>query len=281
MRHRGWAAAGAIAAALWLLAAVGGIIWWMAGDGRLMAREMERHAPPETTGLHAAEYAGVGEMTAGYLTGRAERFQYTFTDAEGNTLLCFQEHEAAHMADCRELILLAGRICLGSLVGLAVIGMALALGTAAERKRPESGRPGAGIRHGAVSVSAPWNRRRERKAAERNSAENGLPGAEERVNSAGAGGRRRAFGRGMLRGFAALAAAGAALGIWAVADFDGFFTAFHRIAFDNEGWLLNPRTDLLIRLMPTDFFIALGLQGVVRFVPAAVIGTGAGLLCAR
>ena len=164
MRHRGWAAAGAIAAALWLLAAAGGIIWRMAGDGRLMAREMGRHAPPETTGLPAAEYAGVGEMTAGYLTGRAERFQYTFTDAEGNTLLCFQEHEAAHMADCRELILLAGRICLGSLVGLAVIGMALALGTSAERNRPESGHPGTGIRHEASSVSVPWNWRRAASA---------------------------------------------------------------------------------------------------------------------
>ena len=38
-------------------------------------------------------------------------------------------------------------------------------------------------------------------------------------------------------------------------DFDGLFILFHRIAFTNDLWLLDPRTDLLIRLMPIGFFI--------------------------
>lgn len=53
---------------------------------------------------------------------------------------------------------------------------------------------------------------------------------------------------------------GAAL--WATLDFDRFFTAFHRLAFTNDLWLLNPRTDLLIRLMPEALFMDLGLWGL-------------------
>lgn len=42
--------------------------------------------------------------------------------------------------------------------------------------------------------------------------------------------------------------------VWGLADFDGLFVLFHRLSFDNSLWLLDPRTDLLIRLMPTAFF---------------------------
>ena len=209
---------GALAAVLWLLAAAGGLIWWTAGDGGLLGREMLRYAAPEKTGLPEAEYAGVGRMTADYLTGRTDRFQYIFSDAEGKTYQCFQEHEAAHMADCRKLIALSGRVCLGALGGLAVcLLIAMAPGRSFAREN------------------------------------------------------RRAFGQGMLRGMAAMGILAAALLTWAIVDFDGFFTAFHRIAFDNEGWLLNPRTDLLIRLMPTAFFIGLGLRGLGFWGIAAVV----------
>lgn len=51
-----------------------------------------------------------------------------------------------------------------------------------------------------------------------------------------------------------LALVGAAA-LWAVMDFDSAFVLFHRLSFTNELWLLNPRTDLLIRLMPTAFFM--------------------------
>lgn len=43
--------------------------------------------------------------------------------------------------------------------------------------------------------------------------------------------------------------------VWGAADFDGLFVLFHRLSFTNDLWLLNPQTDLLIRLMPTSFFI--------------------------
>ena len=82
-----------------ILFALAAAVYGTAGDGDLLAREMRRHAPPETTGLPETEYTGVGRMTAGYLTGREETFQYVFSDAEGRRFVCFQPHEAAHMAD--------------------------------------------------------------------------------------------------------------------------------------------------------------------------------------
>lgn len=67
------------------------------------------------------------------------------------------------------------------------------------------------------------------------------------------------------------------IAVQAVIDFDGMFRFFHRIAFDNNLWMLNPRTDLLIRLMPTGFFVSyaamIGL-GWLAMMVAAVFTTG-------
>ena len=63
----------------------------------------------------------------------------------------------------------------------------------------------------------------------------------------------------VLRGFAAAAlfllAAGLALLIWGLINFDGLFWTFHRAVFTNDLWLLDPRTDLLMALMPLPFFL--------------------------
>ena len=87
--------------------------------------------------------------------------------------------------------------------------------------------------------------------------------------------------RGILRGLRAVAAAAMVLAVWAVADFNGFFITFHRVAFTNDGWLLNPGTDMLIRLMPEEFFISLGIRGAAwaLIAPAVLwiaarLGTG-------
>ena len=213
MSRSGFAAGFAGFALAWviILFAAAVSVYAMAGDGPMLAREMLRWAPPETTGLPEAEYEGVGRMTAAYLTGREAAFQYTFSDAEGRMYTCFHDYEQDHMADCRGLIRLAGtlRLVLGG-AALALAGAGLLL-------------------------------RKERKT----------------------------FAKGILRG---LAAAGVLIGlaaVWALADFGGFFTAFHRIAFTNDGWLLNPETDLLIRLMPENFFVALGTGLLLRTAAAA------------
>ena len=210
---------------LWILilfaAAVS--VYGMAGNGGMMAEEMLRHAPPEYTGLPESEYPGVGRMIADYLTGRETEFQYSFTDAEGRTCLCFRQHEADHMADCRALISLAGTL------RWVTGGIALILAGVFVLCRPA----------------------------------------------------RKAFAQGALRGLAAAAGIGLLILGWAWIDFDGLFTAFHRLAFTNDGWLLDTRTDLLIRLMPITFFISLGTRLLAAMAAAALLAGAAARMIRR
>ena len=62
--------------------------------------------------------------------------------------------------------------------------------------------------------------------------------------------------RTVSRTLIALLATVTVLIILACVDFNSLFVLFHRIAFTNDLWLLNPQTDLLIRLMPLEFFIS-------------------------
>ncbi len=200
---------GTLAAVCWLVFGITGAIWWTAGDGGLLAAEMLQAAPPETSGLPEGEYPGVGTMTAEYLTGKREAFQYSVQGAE-----VFQEHEAAHMADCRALIRLDTIVCI--LCGTAAL---------------------------LLTACGLWRRD-----------------------------GRRDFLRGAVYGMLGTAGVVLIFGIWAAVNFNGLFVTFHKVAFRNDGWLLNPKTDLLIRLMPVSFFVRLGLRGLLRFaaVPAVM-----------
>lgn len=69
---------------------------------------------------------------------------------------------------------------------------------------------------------------------------------------------RAAFLSDAVRGFAGAAGClllcALALAAWGSVNFDGLFVTFHKIAFTNDLWLLNPQTDLLVALMPLPFF---------------------------
>ena len=75
--------AGVLAALAWMIFGITGVVRWIAGDGGLMGSEMLRTAPPETTGLPESDYAGVGVMTADFLTGKQEVFQYVVARGNG------------------------------------------------------------------------------------------------------------------------------------------------------------------------------------------------------
>ena len=80
---------------------------------------------------------------------------------------------------------------------------------------------------------------------------------------------RKSLANGVLAGFGVsvlMCLAGLA---WGLMSFDSLFTAFHRLLFTNEGWILDARTDMLIRLMPTSFFVSLGIK--VLLTVAAVM----------
>lgn len=46
----------------------------------------------------------------------------------------------------------------------------------------------------------------------------------------------------------------AILALWGLMDFDSLFTLFHKLLFTNDLWLLDPQTDLLIRICPQSMF---------------------------
>ena len=230
--------AGVLAAVCWIVFSITLIIFMIAGDGGYLAGEMLKYAPPEISRLPAEEYPGVGNMTAGYLTGRTERFQYEYIDVSGNTVACFHDYEEAHMADCRDLIRLDRTVMLVSGGALLVL------------------------------ICAGWRSfaalRMTKKALRMTSEEPGMTnGKSESAEEV------RELARGLLWGLRAVIAAAVILAVWAVADFNGFFITFHRVAFTNDGWLLNPGTDMLIRLMPEAFFISLGIRGAVWALIAA------------
>ena len=196
---------GVLAALCWILFGITASIFHIAGDSCLLADRMLALAPPAQTGLPATEYPAMGSLVAEYLTGEREPFQLEYTGADGWTVVCFHDYEAAHMADCRFLIRL-DRIVMDACLAaaLALSGVALAI---------------------------------------------------RRV--------RESFFRGMGFGLCTAGVLAAGMAAWAAVNFRGLFVTFHRVAFTNDGWLLNPRTDLLIRLMPEALFMDLGLRGLL------------------
>ena len=72
---------------------------------------------------------------------------------------------------------------------------------------------------------------------------------------------------GYLQGNYVLLGLIAVLGIYAALDFNSFWTGFHKIFFTNDLWLLDPRTDILIQMVPEQFFFDL----VMRIVVSAAI----------
>jgi integral membrane protein (TIGR01906 family) len=48
-----------------------------------------------------------------------------------------------------------------------------------------------------------------------------------------------------------------ALGVFAWFDFQSFWIFFHQLIFTNDLWLLDPRTDRLINMVPLNFFMIL------------------------
>lgn len=54
--------------------------------------------------------------------------------------------------------------------------------------------------------------------------------------------------------------------ILASIDFNKYFTYFHMIFFNNDLWLLDPETDLLIQMLPEEFFIGIALRILLSFL---------------
>lgn len=57
-------------------------------------------------------------------------------------------------------------------------------------------------------------------------------------------------------------------------NFNKYFIMFHHMFFDNDLWLLDPATDLMIRMLPEGFFFDMVIRIVVTFLIAMAIFFG-------
>ena len=197
---------GVITAAALLIFGILSIVCFLAGSDAVMAREITRFAPPESTGLSEDLYPEMGSHIAAFLRGEKESFQYVLPAGDGLVRPLFHDYELLHMKDCRDLIFLAEKVR-NIAGGLALLGL----------------------------LPFFFLKRKD---------------------------DRRSFATGGLYALRILSGIAVGAALWAMLDYDRFFTAFHRLAFTNDLWLLNPRTDLLIRLMPEGLFMDLGLWGL-------------------
>ena len=77
--------------------------------------------------------------------------------------------------------------------------------------------------------------------------------------------------KGYLIALAGFAAAGIALGIVMAVDFNAAFIKFHEIFFDNDLWLLDLRTDVLIQMFPEEFFNEMAVAYLTWMLSSLVI----------
>lgn len=64
------------------------------------------------------------------------------------------------------------------------------------------------------------------------------------------------------------------IAIWALADFNKFWTNFHLLFFDNDLWLLDPNTSIMINLFPGSFFFDLVTRIIAWVVGIHVVISG-------
>lgn len=82
---------------------------------------------------------------------------------------------------------------------------------------------------------------------------------------------RKLLPKSLLIGSGSFVAMTCGLVLLCMSDFTKYFTIFHEIFFSNDLWLLNPRTDLLIRMLPEGFFSDMALRIGIIFLAILVL----------
>ena len=91
----------------------------------------------------------------------------------------------------------------------------------------------------------------------------------------------REFGKSILRAVGVLIVILGAIGLFVAIDFNLFWTYFHLVFFDNDLWLLNPRTDVMIQMFPEEFFKDVVIQIVAIAVSSITLIAGLGFALSR
>ena len=76
---------------------------------------------------------------------------------------------------------------------------------------------------------------------------------------------------GLCAGTGIFFAAALAIAAIVASDFSKYFVVFHLIFFDNDLWILNPATDMLINIVPEPFFMDTALRIAITFGGMVII----------
>lgn len=69
-------------------------------------------------------------------------------------------------------------------------------------------------------------------------------------------------------------AAALTIAAFVASNFSKYFIVFHHIFFDNDLWILNPATDMLINIVPEPFFMDTALRIAVTFAVMVIVFLG-------
>ena len=83
---------------------------------------------------------------------------------------------------------------------------------------------------------------------------------------------KKVMAKGFLFTSAFIAVISAVVSLIVSTNFTKYFVIFHNIFFNNDLWLLDPKVDLLINIVPEPFFIDTALRILILFGIMAVIG---------
>ena len=64
------------------------------------------------------------------------------------------------------------------------------------------------------------------------------------------------------------------IGIFLSLNFDEYFIKFHELFFDNDLWLLDPKTDMMINILPIEFFILMARRIFTRAIAGLLLVCG-------
>ena len=83
---------------------------------------------------------------------------------------------------------------------------------------------------------------------------------------------KRLLSKSFLIGMGSFIGVTAVAGVLFLSDFDKYFTMFHELFFTNDLWLLDPDTDLLIRMLPEGFFLDMVIRiGSIFLILMAIL----------
>lgn len=193
------------------------------------------------------------EMMA-YLRGNREDL-HVFTTMGGEYREFFNAREIAHMEDVRGLFLgglMLRRIALGVLILWAISMCVLA-----RRERIDR-------RTAAGDISRTDGPQAVPVDSSVSSGEHSQTGSPLGV----------LIPRSLCIGTGAVFAAALVLAGVISTDFSKYFIVFHHIFFNNDLWLLDPRTDMLINIVPEGFFMDTAFRIGLTFLGAVVVFFG-------